>query len=159
MEFQEVMKQFDRMCKTNAGCFDCPLHEQDGVSDRCSIGAFVNDSKRIEREIMAWAVEHPENVKQSEEQEPRLMTMEEAVSAEVVYYEERYVHHAVTKGQSVFPVIRCVDGFSHTVEWYSPYFPEGKAHILFAPDEYGIFGRCWTSRPTDEQREAESWNE
>ena len=58
-EFQEVMRQFDRMCKANAGCFNCPLHEPDGVSDRCSIGAFVNDSERIEREVMNWAAEHP----------------------------------------------------------------------------------------------------
>lgn len=57
-EFQEVLRQFDRMCKANAGCLNCPLHEPDGVSDRCSIGAFVNDSERIEREVMAWAAEH-----------------------------------------------------------------------------------------------------
>lgn len=59
-EFSEVMRQFDRMCKANAGCFNCPLHEPDGVSDRCSIGAFINDSERIEREIMCWAAENPE---------------------------------------------------------------------------------------------------
>jgi hypothetical protein len=61
-EFVDVLRQFDRMCKANAGCFNCPLHEQDGVSDRCSIGAFVNDSERIEREVMKWAAEHPEPV-------------------------------------------------------------------------------------------------
>jgi hypothetical protein len=61
-EFVDVLRQFDRMCKANAGCSNCPLHEQDGVSDRCSIGAFVNDSERIEREVMAWAAEHPEPV-------------------------------------------------------------------------------------------------
>ena len=60
--FQEVMRQFDRMCKANAGCSGCPLHKRDGVSDGCSIGAFVNDSGRIEREIMSWAAEHPEPV-------------------------------------------------------------------------------------------------
>lgn len=61
-EFVDVFRQFDRMCKANAGCFNCPLHEPDGVSDRCSIGAFVNDSERIEREVMSWAAEHPEPV-------------------------------------------------------------------------------------------------
>jgi hypothetical protein len=61
-EFVDVLRQFDRMCKENAGCFNCPLHEPDGVSDRCSIGAFVNDSERIEREVMKWAKEHPEPV-------------------------------------------------------------------------------------------------
>jgi len=61
-EFVDVLRQFDRMCKANTGCFKCPLHEQDGVSDRCSIGAFVNDSERIERVVMTWAAEHPEPV-------------------------------------------------------------------------------------------------
>lgn len=61
-EFVDVLRQFDRMCKANAGCFNCPLHDPDGVSDRCSIGAFINDSERIEREVMSWAAEHPEPV-------------------------------------------------------------------------------------------------
>lgn len=61
-DFVDVLRQFNRMCKANAGCSNCPLHEQDGVSDRCSIGAFVNDSERIEREVMKWAAEHPEPV-------------------------------------------------------------------------------------------------
>lgn len=60
-EFQEIMQQFNRMCKASAGCLGCPLHEQDGV-DRCSVGAFINDSEHIEREVMAWAAEHPEPV-------------------------------------------------------------------------------------------------
>ena len=61
-EFVYVLQQFNRMCKANAGCFNCPLHGHYGVSDRCSIGAFVNDSERIEREVMEWAAEHPEPV-------------------------------------------------------------------------------------------------
>ena len=61
-EFVDVLRQFDRMCKANAGCFNCPLHKPDGVSDECSIGAFVNDSERIEREVMKWAAENPEPV-------------------------------------------------------------------------------------------------
>ncbi len=61
-EFVDVLRQFDRMCKANAGCFNCPLHNPDGVSDECSIGAFVNDPERIECEVMKWAAEHPEPV-------------------------------------------------------------------------------------------------
>ena len=88
-------------------------------------------------------------------QEPRVLTLEEALIAEFMYYEQRYVHHGVTNG--LFPVIRKVDRFCDRVEWYSPYFPDGKVHCLFTPDEYGVFSRCWTSRPTDAQREAEPW--
>lgn len=58
-EFQEVMRQFNRMCGACAGCYNCPLQEPDGA-DLCSISTFVNDSEHIEREIMKWAVEHPE---------------------------------------------------------------------------------------------------
>ena len=60
-EFSEVLRKFDRMCKANAVCYNCPLHEPDGV-DRCSIGSFVDDSERIERGVMKWAKEHPEPV-------------------------------------------------------------------------------------------------
>ena len=31
--------------------------------------------------------------------------------------------------------------------------------IAEMPDAYNTLWRCWTSRPTDEQREATSWNE
>lgn len=29
--------------------------------------------------------------------------------------------------------------------------------ILSEPEEYGVYCRCWTSRPTEEQMEAEPW--
>lgn len=62
-EFQEVMRQFDRMCDAHAGCIDCPLNIPDGVSDdKCSIYAFVDNPEHIEREVMSWAAEHPEPV-------------------------------------------------------------------------------------------------
>lgn len=61
-EFKEVLKQFDRMCKAPAGCCDCPLHDPDGVSNKCSIVAFMNDPSNIETKVMDWAAEHPEPV-------------------------------------------------------------------------------------------------
>lgn len=60
-EFQEVIRQFDRLCKAHAMCNDCSLYEPNGA-DRCGISALINDSERIEREIMKWAAEHPEPV-------------------------------------------------------------------------------------------------
>ena len=61
-EFSEVMRQFDRMCKSHAGCVDCPLAIKGSVETKCSIGSFIDDSEYVEREIMAWAAEHPEPV-------------------------------------------------------------------------------------------------
>ena len=116
------------------GCLlDCPYDDEEGCR------------RKVMRDALALL----------KVQEPRVLTLEEAVIAELVYYEPRYVNHGVTNG--LFPVIRKVDRFCDRVEWYSPYFPDGKVHCLFTPDEYGVFSRCWTSRPTDAQREAEPW--
>ena len=61
--FQEVMHQFDRMCKANSGCINCPLHQNDYYSDdECHIGAFVRYPEKIEQTVMSWAAEHPEPV-------------------------------------------------------------------------------------------------
>lgn len=56
--FQEVMRQYRRMCKANAGCVICPLCKKEA----CSINAFVNNPKHIEGEVMSWAAAHPEPV-------------------------------------------------------------------------------------------------
>ena len=61
-EFSEVMKQFDRMCKSNPGCIDCPLSKPAPYPDDCSVRVFINDPERIESTIMQWAAEHPEPV-------------------------------------------------------------------------------------------------
>lgn len=61
-EFQEVMRQFDRMCKAHAGCVDCPLAIKGTVETKCGVGSFVDEPEYIEREVMSWAAEHPEPV-------------------------------------------------------------------------------------------------
>ena len=61
-EFQEVMRQFDRMCKAHGGCVDCPLAIKGTLETKCSVGSFVDEPEYIEREVMAWAAEHPEPV-------------------------------------------------------------------------------------------------
>lgn len=57
--FQEVMRQFDRMCKAHAGCVDCPLAIKGTIKTKCSISSFVDESEYVMREIMTWAAEHP----------------------------------------------------------------------------------------------------
>lgn len=57
--FQEVMYQFDRMCKANSGCINCPLHQN---NSECHIGAFVRRPEKIEQTVMQWAAENPEPV-------------------------------------------------------------------------------------------------
>lgn len=81
------------------------------------------------------------------EKEPRVMTLEEAKSLKqdtVVWYEHdginrprpRIVHYADD---------RCIV-FTDGGKWQ------------YDADGYSSHWRCWTSRPTDEQREAIPWN-
>ena len=60
-EFQEVMRQFGRMC-AEAGCSSCPLYDRDGTTDGCSMAKFINKPKIIEDEVMEWVAVHPEPV-------------------------------------------------------------------------------------------------
>lgn len=64
--------------------------------------------------------------------EPRVMTLEEARNVEVVWAEDRST-------RKVYPYI--VKGNMNDSKLY----------------KYGIQWRCWTARPTDEQREAVAW--
>ena len=61
-EFQEVMRQLNRMCSYYPNCKDsgCPLFGECG-----NIGSHSSNAKqsmRIEERVMAWAAEHPEPV-------------------------------------------------------------------------------------------------
>ena len=57
-EFQEVMKQFKRMCEhADSGCSGCAFQGSD-----CSMSALVNNIEEAESLIMQWAAEHPEPV-------------------------------------------------------------------------------------------------
>ena len=61
-EFQEVMRQLNRMCSCYHYCDDsgCPLFDECG-----NIGSHSSNPKqamRIEKIVMSWAAEHPEPV-------------------------------------------------------------------------------------------------
>lgn len=80
-------------------------------------------------------------------QEPRVMTLEEACSADCVWYDWRTIGVRPAKVSRVpykTGTYR-VQRFGDIDEWNHA-------------DEYGEYWRCWTSRPTDEQREATVWN-
>ena len=61
-EFQEVMRQLNRMCShyPNCGDNDCPLFDKCG-----NVGSYSSNAKRamwIEKIVMSWAAKHPEPV-------------------------------------------------------------------------------------------------
>lgn len=62
VEFQEVMRQLNRMCSYYPNCEDsgCPIFGECG-----NIGSHSSNAKkamRIEERVMSWAAKHPEPV-------------------------------------------------------------------------------------------------
>jgi hypothetical protein len=85
-------------------------------------------------------------------QEPRVMTYDEMMKAEICFLEVKGI-------EEIDPFIRYeVNDKSY---WSSPYTnsEDNPFELLAEQEEYLINARCWTSRPTDEQRKAVKWNE
>ena len=83
-------------------------------------------------------------------QNPRVMTYDEMMKAEICFLEVKGI-------EEIDPFIRYeVDDKSY---WSSPYTnnADNPFELLAEQEEYLINARCWTSRPTDEQREAVKW--
>ena len=79
-------------------------------------------------------------------QEPRVMTATEAYTADYVYIEFDGV---------ITPAIRTTnERYGHRESYFATQQLGGD---WMRWDDYGITWRCWTSRPTDEQREATPW--
>ena len=72
-----------------------------------------------------------------EEQDPRVLAQDDIEHTEVVWYEARrglYIRPMLTRGKTFG---------ENSVPWF----------------QYGRDWRCWSSRPTDEQRKAVKWDE
>ena len=83
-------------------------------------------------------------------QEPHVIRFDEINNYEVLWLEVRDVETE----DGLAPWIKTASG-----RWFSPLLcSEARPDmILSTPREYGRICRCWTSRPTDKQREAEPW--
>lgn len=82
------------------------------------------------------------------EQEPRVMTLEEAFDAEVCWFEDRSPYGTIVDACTVYDF-----GETLKVQCFGDLvYPRSKA------DHNKIF-RFWSSRPTDEQRQAVKWND
>lgn len=130
-EHDRVLDAF-RNCITEPKCKDCPWTECETIGHG-TIEIPRDLALAVMRELVA--------------QEPRVITLEEAYNAEIVWYDQ------INTGVRPAKVIRVphktgvyrVMRFGDIDAWEHAY-------------EYGEFWRCWTSRPTDEQREAIAWN-
>lgn len=62
-QFVKVMKQARRICLEHPGdCDGCPLHDDDGLVCRFSLGEKYLYDDTTERIVLKWAKEHPEPV-------------------------------------------------------------------------------------------------
>lgn len=79
-------------------------------------------------------------------QEPRVMTLEEALAADYVYLEIKL--HASLPCDCCILAVDPDGGILPLKRGFAGYL-DG--------EEYGETWRCWTQRPSDEQREATPW--
>ena len=86
-------------------------------------------------------------------QEPRVMALEEAQGEDFCWYEQRNFGGMLLASA----VIRHLNtGHGHNQTELE--FMGREDRIVRYDADYGKAWRCWTSRPTDEQREKEPWN-
>ena len=89
-------------------------------------------------------------------QEPRVMALEELAAAQKrpVWRETKRVHKDLYNGWMLAYDIQRGQGITGTRQGMTE--PNGRVGWCKL-DDYGMTWRCWTSRPTDEQREATPW--
>ena len=89
-------------------------------------------------------------------QEPRVMTLEEIGNAlkMPLWKETKSAHKDLYTGWVLAYDIQKGEGITGTRLGMSE--PSGRV-VWYRFDDYGKTWRCWTSRPTDEQREAIPW--
>lgn len=139
----EREKVFDafRNCITEPKCRDCPWE---------SCEAFVNQKVEIPKDL-ALAV-----IRMLAAQEPRVMTLEELATAQKtpVWRETKRAHKDLYNGWMLAYDIQRGQGITGTRQGMTE--PNGRIG-WYKLDDYGKTWRCWTSCPTDEQREAAPW--
>ena len=82
-------------------------------------------------------------------QKPRVMTLEEVHTSEICWYE-----NSLNYGYYVGHIIKEKLGYKLRTKYLK--IGSTIVHVNFDED-YNESWRCWTSRPTDEQREATPW--
>ena len=110
---------------------------------------FMNDP-----DALAYIEEVKTVLKQAKAKEPRLMTLEELENAldTVVWVEE-------PEFENFADHYALIMAYSHKVGFVrvSFGFAEMPVDCEYEYEDYGKKWRCWTQRPTDEQREAVKW--
>ena len=143
---QKVISGMDA-CTDSRDCEECPYNAHYWDIRDC-MHALINDMAEMIDEL-----------KQQEAREPRVMTLEEvlALKFDDVIYLEVVPTHAVLSAivLDVIPKLPKIGIgvvlFRYAATWNSI----DNADLSY----YDKTWRCWTARPTDEQREAVKWGE
>ena len=131
-KIDKVIKGLECMAKRGGRCrSDCPYYKDHEV----------NCVEEMAADALALL----------KEREPRIIPFDEINNHEVLWLEVK----GVETEEGLAPWVKTLNG-----QWFSPLFCnlERPYMILSLPDEYGKLCRCWTSRPTDEQRKAVKWD-
>jgi hypothetical protein len=131
---EKVIKGLYQHCEGSMfdRCGECPYYEVADEPFRCR-DALLMDVLALLRE-----------------QEPRLMTLEEVKAFDWDYC---YLEEERLPGKEYRAV--CGDYALTCITWPCV----ASMRIQHGDDSYGKKWRCWTARPTDEQREAVKWDE
>lgn len=133
MNLDETISAFRCCTQVPPTCSKCPLTEMckwNLSKDRCK--------NEVKLSVNHWL----------KAQEPRVMAYEELSTFDGAFIIESSALHPL---EWVF--FFDTDAKSDAV-WVQGF--DGERCIVYRED-YGIYVRCWTSRPTDEQREAVKW--
>jgi len=84
---------------------------------------------------------------------PRVLTLEEAKTHDGALL----VEHIGTFGQPIMDWLLLME--EHRSYPFIRFANARRSEVLFERTEYGKSWRCWTARPTEEQREAVKWND
>lgn len=89
--------------------------------------------------------------------QPRVLTLEEVAAAQKtpVWRETKRAHKDLYNGWMLAYDIQRGQGITGTRQGMTE--PNGRIG-WYKLDDYGKTWRCWTSKPTDEQREAVKWD-
>lgn len=143
-----VTEQFEKVCK---GLECCILRDPDD-KPRCDVCLYEGKcTNRLKIDALALINAQQEKINELEAaQSARVMTLEEVhdMAWDYCYLEEEVIKDNVLQKYCGKHRVKCIT-------WPSI----ASCVLTFGDDGYGKKWRCWTQRPTDEQREAVKWDE
>jgi len=136
------MEQIEKVCKG----LECCRHLYPKHCEVCEYSA-TDCTADLADDALSLIRQQQERIKELETaQTPRVMTLEEVSASENPFYFETGAVHEWAIGC-------CISGDVMFLTWRNGSFGS------FRIDKYNKTWRCWTQRPTEEQREATPWND